>query len=45
MRFQKFFLSVENKTVVAQFANEILTIDNEITIENFIHDEFESKTL
>ena len=45
MRLQNFFLSAENKIVVAQFANEILIIDNEITIENFIHDEFESKTL
>ena len=45
MRLQNFFLSVENKIAVVQFANEILAIDNEITIENFIHDEFESKTL
>ena len=45
MKLQNFFLNAENKIVVAQFANEILIIDNEITIENFIHDEFESKTL
>ena len=45
MKFQNFFLSAENKTVIAQFANEILIINNEITIKNFIHDEFENKTL
>ena len=41
----QFFLNVENKIVVVQFANEILIINNEITIKIFIHDEFESKTL
>ena len=45
IKFQNFFLNVKNKTVAAQFANKILIIDNEITIENFIHDEFENKTL
>ena len=38
-------MNVENKVVVVQFANEILIIDNEITIKNFIHDEFKNKTL
>ena len=40
-----FFLNVENKVVVVQFANEILIMNNEIMIKNFIHDEFENKTL
>ena len=45
MKFQNFFLNVENKIVVVQFANKILIINNKITIKNFIHDEFENKTL
>ena len=45
MKFQNFFLNVENKIVVVQFANEILIINNEITIKNFIYDEFKNKTL
>ena len=38
-------MNVENKIVAVQFANEILIINNEITIKIFIHDEFENKTL
>ena len=45
MKLQNLFLNVENKIVAAQFANEVLIIDNEITIENFTHDELENKTL
>ena len=45
MKLQNLFLNIENKIVAIQFANEILIIDNEITIKNFIHDEFENKTL
>ena len=44
MKLQNSSLNAENKTAAAQFANEILTIDNEITIENFTHDELENKT-
>ena len=45
MKLQIFFLNAENKIVVVQFANEILIINNEITIKNFIYDKFENKTL
>ena len=44
MKLQNLFLNAENKIVAAQFANEILAIDNEITIKNFTHDELEGKT-
>ena len=43
MRLQNFSLSIENKTNAIEFANEILIIDNDITIENFIVDEKKTK--
>ena len=40
-----FFLNVKNKIAVVKFANEILIINNNVTIENFIVDKKKNKTL
>ena len=45
MRLQNFLLNVENKADAIEFASEMLTINNDITIENFIVNEKKSKML
>ena len=43
MRLQIFLLNVENKAKTIEFANKMLAIDNNITIENFIADKKKTK--
>ena len=45
MRLQNLFLNIENKIVAVEFANEILIIDNNVTIENPTADEKRNKML
>ena len=40
-----FFLNIKNIVVVIEFANEILIINNNVTIENFIANKKKNKTL